>query len=131
MVFFDITAGGEALGRITMELKADVTPRTAEVGPPYYRLPLLGLILSYIPLHGHLILLFTFSSTEFPRVVPASVRAGLQGQPLPCELSLVGGLGLAVGVRKGESSLGPGRHGSWGTHDKYPMISLFPPLMRD
>lgn len=30
VVFFDITLGGEALGRIKMELFADVTPRTAE-----------------------------------------------------------------------------------------------------
>ncbi|EME79608.1 uncharacterized protein MYCFIDRAFT_156873 [Pseudocercospora fijiensis CIRAD86] len=30
VVFFDITLGGEPLGRIKMELFADVTPRTAE-----------------------------------------------------------------------------------------------------
>ncbi|OXV07695.1 hypothetical protein Egran_04540 [Elaphomyces granulatus] len=30
VVFFDITLGGESLGRIKMELYADVTPRTAE-----------------------------------------------------------------------------------------------------
>ncbi|PKX90888.1 putative peptidyl-prolyl cis-trans isomerase [Aspergillus novofumigatus IBT 16806] len=30
IVFFDITLGGEPLGRIKMELFADVTPRTAE-----------------------------------------------------------------------------------------------------
>eukprot|EP00483_Globobulimina_turgida_P000646 UN00646 len=29
-VFFDISAGGTALGRITMELRADIVPRTAE-----------------------------------------------------------------------------------------------------
>uniref|UniRef100_A0A7S2AW00 peptidylprolyl isomerase n=2 Tax=Octactis speculum TaxID=3111310 RepID=A0A7S2AW00_9STRA len=29
-VFFDVTIGGEAIGRIVMELYADVTPRTAE-----------------------------------------------------------------------------------------------------
>ncbi|CAM9999150.1 unnamed protein product [Ascophyllum nodosum] len=29
-VFFDMDAGGEALGRITMELRADVAPKTAE-----------------------------------------------------------------------------------------------------
>ncbi|KAJ5246952.1 peptidyl-prolyl cis-trans isomerase H [Penicillium chermesinum] len=30
VVFFDITLGGEALGRVKMELYANVTPRTAE-----------------------------------------------------------------------------------------------------
>ncbi|KAF2452697.1 putative peptidyl-prolyl cis-trans isomerase [Lineolata rhizophorae] len=30
IVFFDITLGGEPLGRVKMELFADVTPRTAE-----------------------------------------------------------------------------------------------------
>ncbi|KAF2482218.1 putative peptidyl-prolyl cis-trans isomerase [Neohortaea acidophila] len=30
IVFFDITLGGEPLGRIKMELFADITPRTAE-----------------------------------------------------------------------------------------------------
>ena len=29
-VFFDITIGGKSAGRITMELRADVVPRTAE-----------------------------------------------------------------------------------------------------
>lgn len=29
-VFFDITADGESLGRVTMELRADVVPKTAE-----------------------------------------------------------------------------------------------------
>eukprot|EP00514_Thraustochytrium_sp_LLF1b_P000802 CAMPEP_0184514620 /NCGR_PEP_ID=MMETSP0198_2-20121128/4064_1 /TAXON_ID=1112570 /ORGANISM="Thraustochytrium sp., Strain LLF1b" /LENGTH=196 /DNA_ID=CAMNT_0026904829 /DNA_START=85 /DNA_END=675 /DNA_ORIENTATION=- len=29
-VFFDITAGGEELGRVTMELRADAAPKTAE-----------------------------------------------------------------------------------------------------
>ncbi|KAF4070447.1 hypothetical protein AMELA_G00285600 [Ameiurus melas] len=29
-VFFDITAGGNPLGRVIMELRADVVPRTAE-----------------------------------------------------------------------------------------------------
>merc|ERR1712037_877830 len=29
-VFFDVEAGGEKLGRITMELRFDVTPRTCE-----------------------------------------------------------------------------------------------------
>ena len=30
IVFFDITLGGEALGRIKMEVFADMVPRTAE-----------------------------------------------------------------------------------------------------
>ena len=30
VVFFDITIGGSAKGRIEMELRADVTPKTAE-----------------------------------------------------------------------------------------------------
>ena len=29
-VFFDMSAGGEKLGRVTMELRSDVVPRTAE-----------------------------------------------------------------------------------------------------
>lgn len=31
VVFFDITIGGSPKGRIEMELRADVVPRTAEV----------------------------------------------------------------------------------------------------
>jgi len=30
IVFFDFTLGGEPLGRVKMELYADVTPKTAE-----------------------------------------------------------------------------------------------------
>lgn len=30
VVFFDFTLGGEPLGRVKMELFADVTPKTAE-----------------------------------------------------------------------------------------------------
>ena len=30
IVFFDISMGGHAIGRVRMELFADVTPRTAE-----------------------------------------------------------------------------------------------------
>jgi peptidyl-prolyl isomerase H (cyclophilin H) len=30
VVFFDVTLGGESLGRIKMELFADITPKTAE-----------------------------------------------------------------------------------------------------
>lgn len=29
-VFFDITIGGQNVGRVVMELRADVVPRTAE-----------------------------------------------------------------------------------------------------
>ena len=32
VVFFDITIGGSPKGRIEMELRADVVPKTAEVG---------------------------------------------------------------------------------------------------
>lgn len=31
VVFFDVTLGGEPLGRVKMELFADATPKTAEV----------------------------------------------------------------------------------------------------
>ena len=31
VVFFDITLGGSPKGRIEMELRADIVPRTAEV----------------------------------------------------------------------------------------------------
>lgn len=34
VVFFDITIGGSPKGRIEMELRADVVPRTAEVWTP-------------------------------------------------------------------------------------------------
>lgn len=30
IVFFDVSIGGNPVGRITMELRADVVPRTAE-----------------------------------------------------------------------------------------------------
>lgn len=59
IVFFDLALGGEPLGRVKMELRADIVPRTAEnfrqfctgeskngAGRPQGRF--LALILSYV-----------------------------------------------------------------------------------
>jgi cyclophilin family peptidyl-prolyl cis-trans isomerase len=36
LVYFDMEVGGEDVGRITMELRADVAPKTAENFVSYY-----------------------------------------------------------------------------------------------
>jgi hypothetical protein len=36
VVFFDVTIGGAPKGRIEMELRADVVPKTAEVSGGYF-----------------------------------------------------------------------------------------------
>jgi hypothetical protein len=38
VVFFDVSIGGSPKGRIEMELRADIVPRTAEVSTVLYRI---------------------------------------------------------------------------------------------
>jgi cyclophilin family peptidyl-prolyl cis-trans isomerase len=65
VVFFDITLGGSPKGRIEMELRADVVPRTAEV-VLFLASRLFWLHYVLCALFSHMYLLaFSFYSKEF------------------------------------------------------------------
>jgi hypothetical protein len=59
VVFFDITLGGSPKGRIEMELRADVVPKTAEVG----HLGVPRLLVTLLPVS------FSHAHSEFPLLV--------------------------------------------------------------
>lgn len=70
VVFFDITLGGSPKGRIEMELRADVVPKTAEVrgrcGGCFFlqKCDRAAAVCAYIPRGGLLTLLLAPFSTE-------------------------------------------------------------------
>ncbi len=69
IVFFDVTIGGHQVGRIKMELFADIVPKTAE-NFRYYFSPLLFIVLSEAHIISLLIHLGNFARESFGMKTP-------------------------------------------------------------